>query len=317
MRRDHLDHVADLLATTSPAGPPRRWSTAATAVACAATFAASFAFCAISRIEAPICSAPAATACTLRRHLLRRRRHHTRLRRRLLRTRRHLRDDADSSSAAAATVLGGLDDPGERLAQRRPARSPASAAIWPISSRLRTSARDRQVAARPARRATSCTSLHGPADARRRRRTQRDQRDERDQRATPTSTPRRGGRLGRRPRRRSPCAYSSPSTAAASSASTYVPFSGSVTSSSTPLVLRRVVRRVAAGTSCVVAGLAPRAVRRRRKSAHVGHDRAAGAPRRPRSRRRSRRRCRLLLEPVVLRPRRCAPRRSARRSSAP
>ena len=39
---------------------------AATPVARFATFAASFAFWAISRIDAPICSAPAATACTLR-----------------------------------------------------------------------------------------------------------------------------------------------------------------------------------------------------------------------------------------------------------
>ena len=66
-RGDHLDHVADLLATTSPSlatvslvgsamrdglrrrpGRPR-WPS-----------------CAISRIEAPISSAPAATVCTLR-----------------------------------------------------------------------------------------------------------------------------------------------------------------------------------------------------------------------------------------------------------
>ena len=77
----------------------------AATTALAATSLASAALLAISRMEAPICSAPAATVCTLRRDLLGRPGDDAGLGAGLLRPRpRSGAEDADSSSDDAATA---------------------------------------------------------------------------------------------------------------------------------------------------------------------------------------------------------------------
>ena len=58
--------TSPISAEDSPSFATVAFVDSATPTACAATRAASFAFCAISRIDAPISSAPVATVCTLR-----------------------------------------------------------------------------------------------------------------------------------------------------------------------------------------------------------------------------------------------------------